>query len=484
MSRRHSLWLLPLALAACNQRLDRGPVVVSTIGGRPSYPDLSRAAPDVTQAYLLDSSAQGLVRFDAAGQIEPGLAERWTVLDDGQTYIFRLREIRWANGEQVDAATVVKALRRLLGPQSKNPLKPYLTAIESVVEMTPLVVEIRLSRPRPDLLKLFAQPDLAILSGEPPRGTGPFRIASRAGLGIMMRPTVDDRSDGEDVDAPTPEENVKLIGENAAAAILRFVQRKSDLAVGGTVADWPILAVAKAPPESVKLDPAAGLFGLAVLRREGLLASAAGRAAVAEAFDRRTITGTFSHFWNPTEQLLPEQLDSAAPPALMSWTTRPTEARLADARRQVELWRATEPAPAPLAIAMPEGPGGTILFAYLQSNLRAIGVDAVRVGPTADADLRLVDAVAPYDSARWYLAAACVQCSDDAQAALIAARDAPDLAERARHIAEADAAMASDVAFIPLARPLRWSLVSSRLKQWQGNPRAWHPLNRLRADTN
>ena len=90
----------------------------------------------------------------------------------------------------------------------------------------------------------------------------------------------------------------------------------------------------------------------------------------------------------------------------------------------------------------------------------------------------------PHCSARWYLAAACVQCSDDAQAALIAARDAPDLAERARHIAEADAAMASDVAFIPLARPLRWSLVSSRLKQWQGNPRAWHPLNRLRADTN
>ena len=102
----------------------------------------------------------------------------------------------------------------------------------------------------------------------------------------------------------------------------------------------------------------------------------------------------------------------------------------------------------------------------------------------APADLKLIDAVAPYDSARWYLATACVICSDEAQAALIAARDAPTMAERATHIAEAEAAMNADVAFIPIAIPFRWSIVSLRLKQWQGNPRAWHPLNRLRNDTN
>jgi oligopeptide transport system substrate-binding protein len=51
-------------------------------------------------------------------------------------------------------------------------------------------------------------------------------------------------------------------------------------------------------------------------------------------------------------------------------------------------------------------------------------------------------------------------------------------------IAAADKAMNEDVAFIPLARPLRWSLVATRLGQWQPNTRAWHPLNRLRADTN
>ena len=84
--------LLLLLLAACNPRPDTGPVVVSAIGGRPSYPDVNKRPADTTQRLLLDSTAQGLVRFDASGQIEPGLAERWIVIDQGRTYIFRLRE--------------------------------------------------------------------------------------------------------------------------------------------------------------------------------------------------------------------------------------------------------------------------------------------------------------------------------------------------------------------------------------------------------
>ena len=79
---------------------------------------------------------------------------------------------------------------------------------------------------------------------------------------------------------------------------------------------------------------------------------------------------------------------------------------------------------------------------------------------------------------------ACRPCSETAQAALEQARLAPTLADRAQALAAADIAMNQDAAFIPLARPLRWSLVASRLRQWQPNQRAWHPLNRLRADTN
>ena len=99
-----------------------------------------------------------------------------------------------------------------------------------------------------------------------------------------------------------------------------------------------------------------------------------------------------------------------------------------------------------------------------------------------DADLRLIDRVAPYDSARWYLRTACAPCGAEAEAAIEAARAAPSADERARAIALADVALAADVAFIPIARPVRWSLVSLRIPQFQGNPRAWHPLDHLRND--
>ncbi len=121
---------------------------------------------------MRDALAQGLVRFDANGQIEPGLAERWIVIDGGGSYIFRLREAKWNDGTAVTSEQIVPILRRLVSPRSGNPLAPFLTAIDEIVVMTPQVIEVRLSRPRPDLLKLFAQPEMAIINAKH-RGTGP-----------------------------------------------------------------------------------------------------------------------------------------------------------------------------------------------------------------------------------------------------------------------------------------------------------------------
>jgi peptide/nickel transport system substrate-binding protein len=477
---------LTLMATACNQRADTGPVVVSAIGGRPSYPDLSKRAPDAAQRLLIDATAQGLVRFDATGQVEPGLAERWIVIDQGRTYIFRLREAAWSDGGKVTAAEVAAILKRAIAPDSKNPLKPFLSAIDDVAVMTDAVIEVRLSRPRPDLLKLFAQPELAVLRLKPLGGSGPFRIASSAGAGVLLRPAPDlGRSPDDETSEPGPEQDVQLIGENASRAVLRFVARLSDYVAGGTVDDWPLIGKAGVAPANVRLDPAAGLFGLAVVKREGFLASQAGRTAVAEAIDRPALISTFTNDWGqPVERLLPDKLDSAAAPALPAWSSLPAANRLIAAKQQVTIYRAANPGPIVLRIALPSGPGGNLLWGQIASRLITIGLQPVRVGPGDDADLRLIDAVAPYDSARWYLGTACLACSDDARTAIEAARDAPTLAERAAHITEADAAMAADVAFIPIATPLRWSLVSLRLRQWQGNPRGWHPLNRLRNDTN
>jgi peptide/nickel transport system substrate-binding protein len=286
-----------LATAACDRRADTGAVVVSAIGGQPRLADPSRTVLDTPARLLLDSTAQGLVRFDAAGQIEPGLAERWIVTDGGLRYIFRLREGQWADGTPVTAEQVVAILMRQVAPASRNPLTPFLTAIDEIVVMTPQVIEVRLGRPRPDLLKLFAQPELALLRMKRSSGSGPFRVA-RQGTAPLLRPAFDPaQADPDDHRETKPEDDVRLIGERAARAIARFTNRDSDLVSGGSFVDWPLLATTDVVPTAIRIDPAVGLFGLAIVSRDGFLAAPANRAAVAQAIDRTALTGAIATNW-------------------------------------------------------------------------------------------------------------------------------------------------------------------------------------------
>ncbi len=472
---------LAMLTAGCDPRPDQGPVVISGIGADAVFtPNLPRSE----NARLLTSAlAQGLVRFDAAGQIEPGLAERWIVIDGGLRYIFRLKDARWDDDRPVTTAQVVTILKRRIADPA-NPLAPYLTAIDEVVEMTPQVLEVRLDRPRPDLLKLFAQPELALARARPPGGAGPFTIVA-GGPALLLRPLLDP-TQATDEEGPTlsPEDDVRVFGERAARAVARFVNRDSDLVLGGTFADWPVVLAAAPAPANIRTDPAAGLFGLAVVRREGFLANPAERAAVAGAIDRAAIAGNLPAGTPVAEAILPDRLDSAASPVQPAWSTLPFGERQATARQLATAWRNRTGAAPRLAIALPPGPGAAALFRRLRYALGQVGIEADRTPYEArDADLRLIDRVAPYDSARWYLRTACAPCGAEAEAAIEAARIAPSSDERARAIALADAALDRDVAFIPLLRPVRWSLVSLRLAGFQGNPRAVHPLDQLRNET-
>ena len=149
-------------------------------------------------------------------------------------------------------------------------------------------------------------------------------------------------------------------------------------------------------------------------------------------------------------------------------------------RARITAWKRANPGPLVLRIALPPGPGATIVWGQVGAALIRIGVTPQRVGLGDPADLRLVDAVAPYDSARWYLVTACRPCSRSVVELIEGARNAATLPERARFIAQADAALTGDYAYVPIAQPFRWSIVTSRVTGWQGNARAWHPLNHLR----
>ncbi|MCW3845696.1 ABC transporter substrate-binding protein [Sphingomonas sp. LB-2] len=474
---------LALALGGCGgDQAKDAPIRVSVIGDSLAIADTDTGPLKTSDRVMMGAVAQGLVRFDASGQIEPGLAERWTVTKDGRSYIFRLRDAEWPGGQPVTAAEVVRVLRRAIAPGSRNPLAPFLVVIDEIVEMTPQVIEVRLSRPRPDLLKLFAQPELAIYRAK--QGTGPFTPKNEPRGGVLLSPAdgpvlIDDDEDKP----PRPGSQVRLRGERAALAISRFKDGGAEAVIGGSFADWPVLRAAQVPDELVRIDPALGLFGLAVVSRQGFLADAGNRAALAMAIDRAAVTQAIRPDWQPVETLLPAQLDSASIPTQPAWGPLPLDARRENARAQVRTWQRAHPGMVVVRIALPRNPGGTLVWSAVARSLLSVGISVRRVGLEDDADLRLIDAVAPYDSGRWFLVTACQLCSEDSATLIATARDAPDLYNRAHRIAEADAMLTADSAYIPIAQPFRWAIVTARLNGWQGNSRAWHPLNHLMSET-
>lgn len=479
---------LPLAAAlaliagGCERRPDDVAVVVSAIGGTAELADPTEGALDFSQRVMLNATAQGLVRFDANGGIEPGVAERWIVTDEGRSYIFRLRDAQWDDGAPVTAKQVIASLRAAIAPRARSPLAPFVAVVDEIVEMTPQVIEVRLKHPRPDLLKLFAQPEMAILRGGKLAGTGPFRTLTSDSAAPLLRPVVDPARVVEEAEEPDPADDVRLRGERASLALVRFAARESDLILGGTFRDWPLLAYADIAPANLRIDPAVGLFGLAIVSEEGFTADAGSREALAMAIDRAALTALFRPEWQAVETLLPAQLDSAAPPVAPGWVAQPLEERVIVARNRVAAWRSANPdAPPTIRIAMTRSPGTKLVWNRVARDLRAIGLQPLWVAESEDADLRLIDSVAPYDSARWYLVTACRSCPDDLVAVIEAARDAPTLGERARRIAEADLALTAAHRYIPIAQPLRWSVAALRLRAFQTNPRAWHPLTHLRA---
>src|ERR1700742_961882 len=124
--RRLSLLLLIVALglipAACRKQ-PQGELKVVVIGDPPKLRDPALASLSTSDAVLVQNVAQGLVRFDAGGNIVPGLAERWNVSDDGLSYIFRIASTEWPDGRTITAQQVARILKRAIAPRSKNSLK-------------------------------------------------------------------------------------------------------------------------------------------------------------------------------------------------------------------------------------------------------------------------------------------------------------------------------------------------------------------------
>ena len=480
---RSWLPLLALALSACGSADERERISAVAIADDGPIGPIGQLPLGVGAGLLRAATAQGLVAFDPQGRIYPALAERWIASEDGLSYIFRIGDAQWNGGGQVTARQVADILRQRLGELRRGGFAGDLALIAEVDAITDHVLEVRLKSPRPNLLELLAQPELGIVRGR--AGSGPMRARSDGQAYALMHRSFALEDGKEELVPP----RIMLRRHSAAGAIAAYAGGAADVVEGGRFQDLPLLAAAQADAAAVSIDPTNGLFGLMVVEDSGFLAEPENREAIAMAIDRGALLAGFDRpEWTPVELFWPDGLFGAEPPAAPGWTSLSQADRTAEAARRVSEWQSAHERPAPLRIAMPKGAGSRMLFARIAVDLAAVGLDARRVADDADADLRLIDRVADYDGPLWYLARLnCPErrlCNEEANSTIAAALDAPSLGERRRLLRDAAASLQAEGSYIPLATPLRFSLVRPGIAGHAPNSRGWHLLQYLGSSPN
>lgn len=474
--------LLLAGLAGCGN--STAPVLaVDAIGG-PDDPFVQGQRLPPSAQLVRAATAEGLVAFDAEGSVVPALADRWIVTSDGLSYIFRLRDGTWEDGSELTGETARDALRAALAGLKGTPLGQDLSVIAEVRAMAGRVVELRLSRPAPDLLDLLAQPELS-LTGRG-RGTGALSLR-RKGADALLTPVAPERRGlSQAADWQTEVRPITLRATSTAAAVEDFAADKADAVLGGRFADYAQgLGAAGLTRRALRVDPVAGLFGLWVQPGSGALASPAGREALAMAIDRDALASDLAiPEWRPTTRVIPAGAAEAPPAIGERWTDMDMPKRRAAALSRLAPWTVKGGDAITVRVALPAGPGADVVWRHLQADFNAIGVRSLRVAENAPADLRLVDWVARYGRADWYLGqlgcgAARGQCSEAADTAAASARAAATPQARADALAAAEQALTLANVFIPLGNPIRWSLVREPLPGFAPNAWGWHPLSAL-----
>lgn len=469
--------LLLAGVAACDQ--GSAPTAAIDVIGAPQDPFDQGPRLSPAGQLVRAASAEGLVGLDDQGRVIPALADRWIVTDDGLSYIFRLRDGTWPDGGEISGESARDGLRAALAALSGTSLALDLAAIDEIRAMAGRVIEVRLSRPAPDLLQLLAQPELGLLHKG--QGGGPMALR-RDGAVALLAPIPPGR-----LGLVQPENwqasmrSLQLQALPAHLATERFADGKVDIVLGGRYDTLPLAqSVDGLSRRPLRIDPAPGLFGLAFATSRGWLAVAECREAMAMAIDRDTLGSALGlPGWTATSLPVP---GLAGPErGAERWADRSLEQRRAEAGARIGRCKARGGDPGPLRLALPEGPGADALHARLAADFATIGVALARVPPRAAGDLRVVDAVARYQRPEWYLnQLSCAilrgPCSEAADAKMREAGTSAAPAAAAQLVAEAGASITTSNVFIPLGSPVRWSLVRDRVTGFSPNPAAFHPL--------
>lgn len=143
---------------------------------------------DIPTSRVVIQLHETLVYPNAEGEIQPVLAESWTVSEDNLSWTFKLRQgVTFHDGTPFNAEAVKFTFDRILAEETGSPRKSSAAAIDSVEVVDEHTVIIKTKAPFAPLLAQLSAYNLAIISpkagtalrsdySKAPAGTGPFKL--------------------------------------------------------------------------------------------------------------------------------------------------------------------------------------------------------------------------------------------------------------------------------------------------------------------
>ncbi len=164
-----------------------GKTINFALSGNPDTLDPQATSGTLT-FQTLKSIYDTLVEPDPTGKIVPALAEKWTVSEDGLTWVFSLRKgVVFHNGDALTSKDVKATIERIQNKETGSPNANKFAPITAIETPDDTTVIFKLKVPSAPLLGTLASGWAAILPkglidskhdfAAKPVGTGPFKLA-------------------------------------------------------------------------------------------------------------------------------------------------------------------------------------------------------------------------------------------------------------------------------------------------------------------
>jgi peptide/nickel transport system substrate-binding protein len=160
-----------------------GASITIAIGAEPTTLD-PQVKDDGHERAVNDNIYETLMKRDATGKLQPGLAAAEPTRKAPDTWEFKLRpNVKFSNGEVFNADAVVASVKRIIDPKFNSEQASFFSPIATATKVDDLTVDIKTKGPDPILparmywMKMVP----AAYSSDPafadkPQGTGPYKL--------------------------------------------------------------------------------------------------------------------------------------------------------------------------------------------------------------------------------------------------------------------------------------------------------------------